>query len=443
LGWRRICDMAESERRRCSKAKTVDQFQDDAFFADVEEFIASGANSKRQGVETVADGTSENEIRSDTSTSQNYGFYDTDVVVIEAKKKKKCKIGSGVLLQDPKTWGKADDRPRRFVLTAAHCVGNYDGKFRMFHEIRIRVPNKPWINFPEDREMYPYVYSGREMRKFYKTIIINPEKQVFIHPRYAGGWWDGTDIALIAIQPIKPHPGCKFFDIWKSTSNSWRSNRKWDEIMSCAIVGFPFMKKHGQEYSHQPLVSLSKGSGIVEFGEEANTVRYHCQTHPGMSGGAVEFDNKIVGIHNAGDEEDEYCANGLIFDKSLKSWIEREFRYFYPSNYFTDSRFKEKSDSEENSKKPAETPEKTTKKKKLNTTMLEKKSEEAKSPVKSKKVTKDQLHTRDEYLRMMTDIYKRHNPRKAGDVHRLLDKYRGKEHRLYLKVCQKYGETPV
>eukprot|EP00493_Phyllostaurus_siculus_P010717 UN10868 len=53
------------------------------------------------------------------------------------------------------------------------------------------------------------------------------------------------------------------------------------------------------------------------------------------------------------------------------------------------------------------------------------------------------MHTKDEYLRMMTEIYERHNPRKAGDVHRLLDKYRGKEYRLYLKVCQKYGETPV
>ena len=62
--------------------------------------------------------------------------------------------------------------------------------------------------------------------------------------RYAGVWWDGTDVALIAIPPIKPSPGCKVFDIWESTSNFFGYNKKWKEAKSCAIVGFPLIKKY-------------------------------------------------------------------------------------------------------------------------------------------------------------------------------------------------------
>ena len=127
--------------------------------------------------------------------------------------------------------------------------------------------------------------------------------------RYAGIWWDGTDVALIAIPPIKPNPGCKVFDIWESTSNFLGYNKKWKEAKSCAIVGFPLIKKYviytigiiscdffeGQTYSHQPLVSFTTGHGIVEFGNKSKTMRYFCKTHQGMSGGAVEIDDKIVG----------------------------------------------------------------------------------------------------------------------------------------------------
>ena len=51
----------------------------------------------------------------------------------------------------------------------------------------------------------------------------------------------------------------------------------------------------GKTYSHQPLVTMTEGNKIVEFEEENDTIRYHCQTRAGMSGGAVHFDDKIVG----------------------------------------------------------------------------------------------------------------------------------------------------
>ena len=46
----------------------------------------------------------------ETTCTVNEGFHGTDVVVIEAVKGNKCKFGTGILVQDPKTWGQVDRR---------------------------------------------------------------------------------------------------------------------------------------------------------------------------------------------------------------------------------------------------------------------------------------------------------------------------------------------
>jgi len=100
--------MAESERK-CSE----DEEGDDEFFKDVEEFIAA-SNSKQQETTTFATvrkSTKEDGGKNATCTVEP-GFHDTDVVVVEGKTRKKAVLGTGILLQDPATWGKIDKRMR-------------------------------------------------------------------------------------------------------------------------------------------------------------------------------------------------------------------------------------------------------------------------------------------------------------------------------------------
>merc|ERR1719373_634505 len=44
-----------------------------------------------------------------------------------------------------------------------------------------------------------------------------------------------------------------------------------------------------------------------------------------------------------------------------------------------------------------------------------------------------------EYTNRLTEIYKVHNPDKVEEIPKLLEKYAGKEHTLYIKVCRKYN----
>ena len=117
--------------------------------------------------------------------------------------------------------------------------------------------------------------------------------------RYNGAWWDGTDIALIAINEITPTWNCNNFAIWATTAgfNLFNIGKSVPEKRprSCAIVGFPLVKKNGKSFSHQPFVSLAQGENISEFRNRGTTIRYFCKTWPGMSGGAVLLDGKIVG----------------------------------------------------------------------------------------------------------------------------------------------------
>ena len=51
---------------------------------------------------------------SDSSCTAGRGFHDTDIVLIEAKSGETGFLGSGVLLQNLSTWGKADESSTSF-----------------------------------------------------------------------------------------------------------------------------------------------------------------------------------------------------------------------------------------------------------------------------------------------------------------------------------------
>ena len=88
----------------------IDEVEDDDFFKDVEEFTAA-SNSKEEGktLATIRKSTKENGGKNATCTVDP-GFHDTDVVVVEGKASKNIKLGTGILLQDPATWGNIDKR---------------------------------------------------------------------------------------------------------------------------------------------------------------------------------------------------------------------------------------------------------------------------------------------------------------------------------------------
>merc|ERR1719326_1326558 len=54
-----------------------------------------------------------------------------------------------------------------------------------------------------------------------------------------------------------------------------------------------------------------------------------------------------------------------------------------------------------------------------------------------------QNNVKNEYLKRLNDIYREHNPAGLKDVDALVNKYVDNLHMLYLKVCTKYGVTPL
>ena len=111
--------------------------------------------------------------------------------------------------------------------------------------------------------------------------------------RYTGGWWNGNDVALIKVPEITPTYAEKYFTVWDPS----------EEPESCMIVGFPLVSKNGKSYSHQPLVSSTEGDNICQIRNKGKTIRYFGWTKGGMSGGAVQLDDTIVGslfVHREG-----------------------------------------------------------------------------------------------------------------------------------------------
>jgi len=252
------------------------------------------------------------------------GFYNSDVILMEAKHGGYAYLGSGMLLQDPSTWGpfEQNDENRRFVLTAAHCVCStqYD-KITIYDELRIKVPIKPW------GEMDLYDYGADATDCLYTKIEIKSHDQIFIHPKYCGKWHDCTDIALVAIPEVQPTVGSMAMCIWPFE----------DHPTSSIIVGYPTSKDRntGQILSHLPYYSPryqeneEDGADLkMEFipdNSTASIVRYHCETYEGMSGGAVVLDDMIVGIHVAGDQLLRGCANGVLFTEEHLLWMREIF----------------------------------------------------------------------------------------------------------------------
>ena len=104
--------------------------------------------------------------------------------------------------------------------------------------------------------------------------------------------------------------------------------------MNVFVKSFHF-EKQGKN-SHYPFASRTKGDDIVEIFQNGSVLRYRSDTSQGMSGGSIELDGKIygktniswlsdkllhvLGIHNAGDEEEGF-SNGLLFTTSLRDWM--------------------------------------------------------------------------------------------------------------------------
>ena len=69
----------------------------------------------------LEDTSSENKASDKRVWKQHFGFGDADILVIESKVGKSAKCGTGILLQNPATWGKVDEgnfRPTNFLLKA-------------------------------------------------------------------------------------------------------------------------------------------------------------------------------------------------------------------------------------------------------------------------------------------------------------------------------------
>ena len=93
---------------------------DDNWFDGVIEIIAATTSREQNGNQDenkffktmIQEDDRTSKVVSDTesTTFTGRGFYDTDIILTEAKNSSKQVIlGSGVLLQDPSTWGRFDE----------------------------------------------------------------------------------------------------------------------------------------------------------------------------------------------------------------------------------------------------------------------------------------------------------------------------------------------
>ena len=66
-----------------------------------------------------------------------------------------------------------------FIL-AAHCVATSDafGNVNKTSKLTIRVPLRPWKDFPEDK--LKYKHGQKETNHLYKSVVVC-KKQIFVH----------------------------------------------------------------------------------------------------------------------------------------------------------------------------------------------------------------------------------------------------------------------
>jgi len=260
------------------------------------------------------------------------GFKNADVYITEASYGKRMVTGSCVLLQNPATWGKKDTEPRRWLVTAAHCVCRYTyGKITRYEEIRIRAPKwNLWDGFPESKE----IKNGPLFTYDYYESIPLTKNQIIVHPKYDGTSTGGYDIALIAIPPRPARDQCLNFNmILADTMPS-----------SICASGYPLFMENNQQKSHIPYyISRERDEDEEEESDDENgggdawelkfigeTVNYPLNTQKGISGGAFIIEDQIVGIHNAHDDQELGRAVGTFFSSKVKKWINQNLKQWEP-----------------------------------------------------------------------------------------------------------------
>jgi len=266
----------------------------------------------------------ENASLENTSSLGNLrlGFSSADILVTEGVATQGIsRLGTCVLLQNPATWGEKDTSARRFAITAAHCVAKPDslGNIKIISNIRLRLPLRPWKDFPEDTEKYQH--GQKETNHLYKSIVIS-KKQIFLHEKYDGKWQSGYDVALIAIPETAVRSESLAFNAYE-----------WGDSYpdSASINGYPMMtNRTGMVFSHLPYISTRIRSDddddwIFTERKRRGMVEYPLKTAPGISGGALVVNGFVVGIHNAKNENQDGHGWGTAFTMDLKDWIESKY----------------------------------------------------------------------------------------------------------------------
>lgn len=245
------------------------------------------------------------------------GFENCNVVVLEAVSGKNISRGTGTLVRKPEDWNsnikENDEYEYEWLLTAAHCVSYLKAKEVIYHEkIRVRIPIlEKW----KDPTINERVGDASTLFTDYILPIVG-DKNVFIFDKYKrGSTSEGTDFALIKIPPLKYRAGISHASIFRD---------KPPEI--CTVVGFPQFSDN--PYLYKPQFSTGTGECVEQIVQSDTGLRvasYTLDTLPGQSGGAVCFDNVIVGCHMraCGIQTNE----GALLTWPIKEWIEETFSW--------------------------------------------------------------------------------------------------------------------
>merc|ERR1719483_947194 len=184
-------------------------------------------------------------------------------------------------------------------------VVNYD-------KVRVRVPILDKWEDPTINER-----AGNASTLFVDYILpIVRHKNVFIFDKYMrGSTSEGTDFALLKIPPLKYRAGLSHASILGD---------KPPKI--CTVVGFPQFSDN--PFLYKPQFSTTSGECVEQISQVDTGLRvasYKLDTLPGQSGGAVVFDNVIVGCHmSAGGIQ---TNEGVLLTWPIKEWIEETFQW--------------------------------------------------------------------------------------------------------------------
>jgi len=249
------------------------------------------------------------------------GTVGVDIVIIEAKYKHTIQVGSGVILQNPGTWGSEDTSGRYFVVTALYNVALSFGK----PTIRVRIPQFAWADLPNERKEAEY-WDHEEVHNWglYTNFIINSDQydtNVFL-PKKAGD----PQCALIVI----PSTLCKSISSTKNSFpfSTYRFNSYPDNVF---LSGYPFIKNnrngttwHIPHYYMPHYSSLLRENGNWQIHHNGRFVHYPLNSSTlGMGGGALVIDNCVVGIHHSRHED---RGQGILFTPEIKAWMQKHYQ---------------------------------------------------------------------------------------------------------------------